>query len=350
MLADLVDHVIGVDPDRDRITAVVIDASSKGEVDSIEVSTSPEGYEEVIAWADAYSEAESRVWSIEGAGSYGAGLCATLQDQGEWVVEFDHPGSRADKDGSKTDSLDAARAGREVLGRDRLSAPRIRGPREGLRALMAARRGAQTARVAAINELKALIVTAPVSLREDLRGLTHAALIKRCSRLRVSAGGDVEMAATKQALRLLARRIGHLTEERDTIDAELEAIVEDLAPQLLDEFGVGPVSAAQVLISWSHSGRCRNEAAFARLAGVAPIPANSGQTQERFRLSRGGDRRLNRALHTIVVTRGRSHPETKAYINRKTSQGKTAREARRTLKRYVARRIYRLLEHPSAVT
>jgi transposase len=348
MLAEMVDHVVGVDPDRDRITAVVIDAATKGEVDQVEASATPAGYRRLIEWADVWSTSASRVWSIEGAGSYGAGLCATLQEAGEWVVEFDHPDSRADKDGAKSDGLDAARAGRELLGRSRYSTPRSRGPREALRALMVARRGAQQARVSAINELKALVVTAPVALRQELRGLTVACLVGRCSRLR--GGADVELAGTKQAMRLLARRVVALADELTTIDTALERIVADMAPQLLDEFGVGPVTAAQVIISWSHPGRCRSEAAFARLAGAAPLPANSGQSQDRHRLSRGGDRHLNWALHTIMLTRVRSDPATLAYIARKTSQGKTAREARRCLKRYLARRLYRLLEHPPPTT
>lgn len=350
MLADLVDHVIGVDPDRDRITAVLIDAATKGEIDQIEAAATPAGYRSIVEWADAWSVPENRVWSIEGAGSYGAGLCATLQAEGEWVVEFDHPGSRSDKDGAKSDGLDAARAGRELLGRSRFSAPRSRGPREALRALMVARRGAQHARVSGINELKALIVTAPVQLREELRGLTVVALIDRCSRLRAGAGGDVELVGTKQAMRLLARRVITLTDEIKTIDVELGRIVTDMAPHLLDEYGVGPVTAAQVIISWSHPGRCRNEAAFARLAGTAPLPANSGQSQDRHRLSRGGDRHLNQALHTIVLTRARNDPDTRLYIARKTNEGKTTREARRCLKRYLARRLYRLLENPPQPT
>lgn len=350
MLAGLVDHVIGVDPDRDRITAVVVDTATKGEVDRLEVSASPSGYQTMLEWADEWSTATRRVWSIEGAGSYGSGLCVSLQDEGEWVVEFDHPGSRAAKDGAKTDGLDAARAAREVLGRGTLSHPRARGPREALRALMVIRRGAQQARVSAINELKALVVTARPELREQLRGLTNGRLIDRCNRLRPGAHTDLEVAGTKHALQLVARRIIHLTEELKAIDSHLNEIVAEMAPHLLDEFGVGPVSAAQVIISWSHSGRCRNEAAFARLAGVAPIPANSGQTQERHRLSRGGDRHLNWALNTIVLTRARSHPDTRHFIERKVAEGRTPREARRSLKRYVARRLYRLLENPPDTT
>ena len=119
----------------------------------------------------------------------------------------------------------------------------------------------------------------------------------------------------------------------------------ETAPQLLAEYGVGTVTAAQVIASWSHPGRCRNEAAFARLAGVAPITASSGQTH-RHRLNRGGDRRLNHALHMIAVTRARGHQETRDYLARRVAEGKTPREARRCIKHYLARRLYRLLEHP----
>lgn len=119
-------------------------------------------------------------------------------------------------------------------------------------------------------------------------------------------------------------------------------------PHLLAEFGVGPICAAQVYVAWSHPGRCRNEQAFARLAGVCPIPATSGQNQTRHRLNRGGDSQLNRAVHTIVTVRQRHDPATREYIDRAVSQGKTPREARRCLKRYIARRLWRILENPPA--
>jgi len=125
---------------------------------------------------------------------------------------------------------------------------------------------------------------------------------------------------------------------------EIETITRRLAPQLLEQPGVGPHAAAQLVLSWSHRGRIGSEAAFARLAGAAPIPASSGQTV-RYRLDRSGDRKLNRALHMILVTRKRSHPATITYIERRLQEGKTRREANRCLKRYLARSLYRLLEH-----
>lgn len=346
MLAEVVDRVIGVDPDRDRITCAVVDAKTLGELASSEFAADPAGYLEAIGWADAHSEPGDRVWAIEGAGSFGAGLCMTLAAEAEWVIEFDHPVTRAANDGAKSDSLDATRAAREVLGREHWATPRARGAREGLRAMLVARHGAQLARTAAINELKALVLTAPIELREQLRRLTVAQLTSRCSRLRPDPTGDPELFGTKIAMRALAQRIEHLGDQADQLEAAMAPLVERTGSQLLDEVGVGVIVAAQVIVSWSHPGRCRNEAAFARLAGVAPIEATSGQNQTRHRLNRGGDRQLNRALHTIVTVRAQHDERTKAYFAKRTAQGRTRREARRCLKRYVARHLFRLLENP----
>ena len=344
MLTEVVDHVIGIDPDRDRITAAVIDSKTTGVIDHREFRADPAGYRALIEWADEHTDAEGRVWSIEGVGSYGAGAAEALGVVGEWVLEFDRPATQAARDGAKSDYLDAVRAAREVLGREKLAQPRSRGTREAMRVLLVVRNGAQRSRVAAINQLKALLVTAPGELREELRHLPRGRLIKRCAGFRPT--GVDEVAVTKTAMRAIARRIQALQSEIDVVDADLGRLVTAVAPQLLDEFGIGPVCAAQTYVSWSHRGRCRNEAAFARLAGVAPREANSGQTQDRHRLNRGGDRALNRALNTVIVVRLRHDPDTRAYIERSTARGKTKREAVRCLKRYLARRLYRLLENP----
>lgn len=346
MLSDLVDHVVGVDPDRDRITTAIIDVSTQGELGRAEFPTTPGGYAAAIRWADQHSSADRRVWSVEGAGSYGAGLTRALTADAEWVIEFDQPSTRPTKDGAKSDGLDAVRAAREVLGRSHWATPRATGAREGLRAMLVARSGAQVARTAAINELRALVLTSPLGMREELRGLTVNKLTRRCSRLRPDPGGDPEMFGTKAAMKSLAQRIQYLTEQAADLETHMGTLVKAMAPQLLDEIGVGVILAAQVIVSWSHPGRCRNEAAFARLAGVAPIEATSGQTQDRHRLNRGGDRQLNRALHQAVGIRAQYDDCTKAYIERRIAEGKTKREARRCLKRYLARRLFRLLENP----
>lgn len=345
MLADLVDHVIGIDPDRDTLTAAVIDAATTGVVAVASFSSTTAGVDELIDFVDEHTEATERAFVVEGTGSYGAGITRRLQHAGEWVIEFDHPTTRPAKDGAKTDGLDAIRAARETLGRTHLGEPRARHAREAIRVHHVVREAGVRARTAAINELKALIVTAPDTIREQLRALDTAQLVKRCAQLRSS--DDVEIHHTRLALRALARRIQHLDREITAHDRALRPLLETHAAELLTEPGVGPVSAAQLLISWSHPGRCRHEAAFARLGGAPPVEASSGQTR-RHRLNRGGDRQLNRALHTIANSRMRYHPETKAYIARRTAEGKTTAEIRRCLKRYLARHFYRLLEHQTA--
>ena len=344
MLATMVEHTIGIDPDRDWVTASVVDTATTGKLASEAFETTRVGYVRMLEWANQHTTAEERAWVIEGTGSYGAGAAGYLVAEEELVVEFDHPGPSA-RDGAKTDELDALRAARQVLGRPRPSVPRTRGDREALRVLEVTRRGAQTARVAAINELKALVVTAPVDLRDQLRDLTTTALLTKCRAFRLGSAPINELTATKGAMRSVARRIKALTTETTELKEAITELAEAVAPQLLDQPGIGPITAAQIYIAWSHPGRCRNEAAFARLAGVAPLEASSGQ-RTRHRLNRRGDRTLNQALHTIAITRTRICPKTRAYIAKRTTQGKTTREARRLLKRYIARHLYRLLQNP----
>jgi transposase len=179
------------------------------------------------------------------------------------------------------------------------------------------------------------VVTAPERLRQELRGLPVGKLLERCSRLRRTSAGADEL-ATRLVLRSLARRVQAATAEAAGLEHELLAHVRVVAPALLDEPGVGPVVAAPLIVAWSHHGRLRSESCFARLAGVAPAPASSGRTQ-RHRLSRGGDRQLNRALHTIALHRRQHDPATRDYIARRIAEGKSQRDATRLLKRYLAR-------------
>ena len=215
--------------------------------------------------------------------------------------------------------------------------------RESLRLLLIARRGAVDVRREALAQLRGVIVTAPDQPREQLRGLPTGKLLDRCSRRGRTGSASVAELAARLVLRSLARRIEAATAEADELERELLAHVRALAPALLDEPGVGPIVAAQLIVAWSHCGRLRSEACFARLAGVAPVPASSGQTVRR-RLSRGGDRQLNRALHTIALHRRQHDPATRDYIARRVAEGKSRRDATRLLKRYLARHLYRLLE------
>ena len=175
-----------------------------------------------------------------------------------------------------------------------------------MRVLLSARHGAVLARTRAIGQLKALIVNAPEALREQLRRGTTDQQLDRCARLRTLPTHSVEHRATIRAIRAVARRALMLEAEAAEHETELEQLVTSACPTLLDLPGVGAITAAQFLVSWSHAGRLRNEAAFASLAGVAPIPASSGQTV-RHRLNRCGDRQLNRALHTVALSRLQHH-------------------------------------------
>ncbi len=347
MLAELVDHVIGVDPDRDWITVAVLDARTSGVITTDRFPATGDGYRDAIVWADAHTTGSERAWVIEGTASYGRGLTMALQRRDELVVEFDRPTRKAAKDGAKSDALDAIRAAREALGRDRLHEPRAHeGIREAIRVHTVARAGAVRARTAAINELKALIVTADEQLRSEFRGLRTHKIVVRCSRFRDTQKRPIDERCTRNTMRALARRIQHLNVEIADHNTAIKALIDEAAPQLIAEPGIGYVTAAAFYLAWSHPGRCPSEAAYARLGGTAPIEVTSGQTQNRHRLNRGGDRQLNQALYFVAVTRQRCCPETKAYMTRRTSEGKTEREATRCLKRFIARRVWRLLEHP----
>lgn len=341
MLSGQVDYVIGVDTHRDTNTAAIVETTG-AVVDHLQCQTDALGYKRVLAFVTTHAPGR-RVWAIEGTGSYGAGLTTFLLERGEWVVEIDRPARPARRNGAKNDDLDAVRAAREALSRDHLASPRTRGDREAMRVLLAARAGAVVARTKAIGQLKALIVGAPGALREQLRRGTTDQQLDRCSRLRTLATHSVEHRATIRAIRATARRALFLEAEAAEHETELEHLVLDACPQLLDLPGVGAITAAQFLVSWSHPGRIRSEAAFATLAGVAPIEASSGKTV-RHRLNRTGDRQLNRALHTVVLSRLQHHAPNKTYAARRTAEGKTPREIKRCLKRAVAREIYRLLE------
>jgi transposase len=348
MVADQVDYVVGVDTHRDQHVLAVVVAPTGAVVVQRSVGASGRGYAAAARFVENHADG-ARVWAIEGTGSYGAGLARYLAARGETVLEVGR-GSRDERRlRGKDDSLDAIRAARTALASETLALPRAGQRREALRLLLVARRSAVDVRREALVQLRSVIVTAPDQLREQLRGLPVQRLIVRCSRLRRPSSAPPDELATRHVLRSLARRIEAATSEAAELEHEILAHVRALAPRLLDEPGVGPIVAAQLLVAWSHQGRVRSEAAFARLAGVAPIPASSGQTT-RQRLSRGGDRQLNRALHTVILHRRLHDPATQAYITRRVAEGKTRRDAVRLLKRYLARHLYRVLNQEPLMT
>jgi transposase len=341
MLADTVDGVIGVDTHRDTLAAAAVTPLG-GVLAQLSVSADADGYQALLSFARAQVP-DRRCWAIEGAGSYGAGLTALLRVHGEQLVEVGRPKRPSRRGGAKTDPIDAVRAAREALGQQHLAVPRRRGDREALRVLLTTRRNALTARTAASNQLKALLVGAPDELRAQLRCLTTTKQIAVCAKLRDRPSMSLEHRMTVASLRSTARRVQLLQAEVDEFQLHLGRLVTAIAPWLLELYGVGPVGAAQILVSWSHAGRFRSEAAFAALAGTNPVPASSGQVT-RHRLNRSGDRQLNRALHTIVLVRLRDDPETRVYATRRSAEGKSNRDIQRCLKRTVARQLFNLLE------
>jgi transposase len=336
-----VDYVVGVDPHRDSHALAIVHVLSGAVVFETTIAASSQGYAEALQLVDAHA-ARRRAFAVEGSGSFGAGLTRFLTGRGERVLEVSRL-RRERLSGGKTDALDAIRAARSVLGQERPATPRAGGERQALQALVAAREGAVNAKCAGLAQIRDLLITTPEPLRSELRPLTQAPLLRRLAATRPEARRDPELRGSMLALRSVARRVLQLQAEERELGRQIEALTRKLAPQLLDQPGVGPHAAAQLMLSWSHHGRIRSEAAFARLAGAAPIPASSGQTV-RHRLDRSGDRKLNRALHLILVTGKRIHPPTIAYIERRIQEGKTRREANRCLKRYLARSPYRLLE------
>ena len=292
---------------------------------------------------------DRRAFAIEGTGSFGAGLTRFLTGRGERVLEVSRL-RRERRTGGKTDALDAIRAARSVLSQQRPSTPRAGGERQALQALVAAREGAVNAKRAGLCQLRDLLITTPEPLRSELRPLTRVRLLQRLAATRPHNRQDPELRGSLLALRSIARRVLALTAEERELAREIETITRRLAPQLLTQPGVGPHAAAQLVLSWSHRGRIESESRRSRGSPAQHrSPASSGKTI-RYRLDRSGDRKLNRALHMILVTRKRTHPATIAYIERRLQEGKTRREANRCLKRYLARNLYRLLENPPMTT
>jgi transposase len=333
--------VIGVDTHRDTHAYAVCDAATGQVIDQFTCPATATGY--AIAQQRVGTADGGVVWAIEGTSSYGHGLTRMLSNAGERVVEVDHPHKRSRQGHGKTDGIDAHRAAQHVIGAPHTATPRhLQGPREALRVLMIARDGATQARTDAIRQARAIIIGLPDPVRARLTGLRPDQVLKACAKLRAPKR-DPDMATIIDALRDIARRGIAATRQATTQKQVITRIVATMNPELLTQTGVGPITAAALLIAWSHSGRLRSEACFARLAGVAPIPASSGLTN-RHRLDRGGDRKLNSALHTITLTRARCDPATITYIQKRMALGNTRRDAIRSLKRHIARSLFRLME------
>jgi len=331
----------GVDTHGHTHHAAVIDTMGRHLADR-EFPATATGYRDLLAWLHTHGELAAV--GVEGTGAYGAELARVLTGAGVTVIDVDRPDRKTRRMKGKSDPIDAYAAATAVASGRASGSPKSRiGTVESIRVLRIARRSAVKARTQAINQIRSLLVAAPAALREQVEGLPHADLIRTLARLRPAADLSMPLNATKAALCRLARRHHALDEEIAELDAQITPLVRQAAPQLLDLFGAGPHTAGQLLVSaGDNPERMRSEAAFAHLTGVAPIPASSGRTH-RHRLNRGGDRAANNALHTIVLVRMRYDPRTRAYVERRTTEGLSKKDIMRCLKRFVAREVYRAL-------
>jgi transposase len=329
----------GVDTHKDTHTVAAVDAAGRIR-GSAQFPANGAGYRALLGWLRALGTLT--LVGVEGTGVYGAGLARYLAGAGVPMVEIDRPDRKARRWQGKSDPVDAEAAARAALAARRTATPKRRDGRvEALRNLRVARRCAVDHRADLIRRIKALIVTAPEHLRATLRGLTDRVLLDTCARMRpdTTTASD-PCTATKIALRHLARRHRHLSADIADLDELITPLVTAINPRLLARKGVGPDVAGQLLVTaGDNPDRLRDEAAFAMLCGVAPLPASSGKTH-RHRLNRGGDRHANCALWRIVITRIATDPRTRAYIQRRTAEGMSKPEIIRCLKRYVAREIY----------
>ncbi|MGD3112968.1 IS110 family transposase [Streptomyces sp. YGL11-2] len=331
--------VLGVDTHKDMHVAAV--TTTVGLVlDSAGFPATAVGYRQLLAWAREHGEV--RRAGVEGTGSYGAALARFLRTKNVDVIEVNRPDRAMRRRHGKNDTVDAEAAAQAVVSRRATAVPKDGdGPVEDMRLYKLAKDSAVKARTQATNQLKAILVNADPALREALAGLGTLALITACSQLEEAKWPG--SAAAVYTLRTLARRIHALAAEIRDLTNQLVTKVKTVAPALLDQYGVGPDSAATLLIAaGDNPGRLTSEGAFAALCGVSPVERSSGRTH-RHRLNRGGDRQANAALWRIVLTRLRDEPRSRSYLQRRTTEGRSRRDVVRCLKRYVARDLFGII-------
>lgn len=342
LVAEQFEHVVGVDTHARTHTYCLVHAATGARVDTATFPTSAAGNARAVSWIARRSKGTTVLAAVEGTSSYGARITALLTETGMDVAEV-RPAARASHaHAGKSDLLDAEAAARSVLGQDleHLSRPRQTGDRTALRVLLTARSLIDQQRTANRNALNALARSTDLGI--DARKPLTDTQIKTIAAWRTSHNTGTLHVLRSEAKRL-ATTIGEQTELLHANHRELAALTEKLAPGLQELPGIGPVTGAILVTTYPHHGRIRSEAAFAALGGIAPLPASSGN-RTRHRLSRSGDRQLNRAIDVIVRTRMSFDPGTRAYVERRRTEGLTPREIRRCLKRYVARALFRELQ------
>ncbi len=331
----------GADTHADTIHIAAIDLVGREQGDH-EFPTTPLGYRHALEFLAGFGDLG--VIGIEGTSSYGAGLNRTARAAGIEVREVNRPDRSERRRRGKSDPIDAYQAARAVLSGRADAAPKDE-QIEAIRALHIARRSAIKARTAAMNQIHQMLITAPDEVREKYRTLKEKRLVTALANCRPSRSrkSDPTTRAVQTALKILAQRHQFLTTQADDLRAQLLELVGGVNPHLLSRHGLGPTTAAQLLITaGGNPDRLRSEASFAALCGTAPVPASSGKTT-RHRLSRGGDRAANHALHTIALVRMSSDPRTRAYVVAQRERNRSEAEILRLLKRAIVREVYRSL-------
>lgn len=328
----------GVDTHLDLNVAAALDGIG-GLLGVESFPTSPAGNRALLGWLKSFGTV-AKV-GVEGTGSYGAPLARYLRRAGVAVVEVDRPNRQERRRKGKSDELDAIEAARAAQAQRQLGSAKSRdGNVEAIRALVVAKRSAKSTKIKTLNQIRHLGFTAPEEIRQSLAGLTALMVARQAAAMRPRAGSAPVVFATKTALRALGRRVLALDAETAEIDRLLTQLLKDGHEDLLSLYGVGIDSAAALLVSaGDNPERLKSESSFARLCGVAPIPASTGKVR-RLRLNPGGDRQANAALWHIVVTRMSAEARTRAYVERRTKEGLSKKEIIRVLKRYVAREVY----------
>ncbi|QXJ25887.1 IS110 family transposase [Actinomadura graeca] len=309
------------------------------------------GYRDLLDWAHGMGSV--RRAGVEGTGSYGAALTRYLHGQDVQVIDVNHPDRADRRRRGKTDRLDAEAAARAVIsGRASSRAKTGDGQVEAMRLFKLAKDSATKARTQAINQLRAVLVTADPQLRESMNGLTSARLITSCAELTDGQAIGPAGQAAVCTLRLLAARVQHLTREIRDLQKRITSAIQAHTPALLDRLGIAGDTAATLLIAaGDNPDRMASEASYAALCGTSPVEASSGKSR-RLRVNRGGDRQANAALYRIVVTRLRCDTRTRDDLDRRVREGKTKPEVMRCLKRYIAREGYQVIatDRPAAST
>ncbi|MEW1808309.1 IS110 family transposase [Pseudarthrobacter sp. NPDC080039] len=321
--------IVGVDTHADTHHVAVVTEYGKPIADQKFAATAT-GYTKLIHFITSHGTVGAV--GVEGTGSYGAELSRVLTKEKLKVFEVNRPNRQQRRIRGKSDPFDAYQAAQSVLAERGISTPKTKdGPVECLRILRTARTSAMKARTIAINQIRSLLVSAPETIRAKYRGLPTSAMVTALARSRPSGHPAETGYITALPLKTLALRYQSLRSEIASTDELLQEILDSYAPLLTELTGVGVEVATQLLVTvGDNPERINNEAQFAALTGTAPVPASSGKTT-RHRLSKGGDRQANSALHHVVLSRMQSDHRTQDYVAKRTADGKSKRETMRCL-------------------